>query len=63
MKEQKWIGYTKDAYLGQDEYGDIKWSPRKFYRCPNCRRGTAVQTNFCPDCGAKLEKADVYPSN
>ena len=59
----KWVGYTANAFIGTDGYGAPKFAERKFYRCPNCHRGSAVQTNYCPDCGAKLEKEDVYPKN
>ena len=25
------------------------------YRCGRCGRGTAVKTNYCPNCGAKMD--------
>ena len=28
---------------------------RTTYRCGLCRRGTAVKSNYCPNCGAKME--------
>lgn len=59
----KWEGYTVGAFIGMDEYNEPRFADRKFYRCSNCRKGTAVQTNFCSHCGAKMEKAEVYPKN
>ena len=28
---------------------------RTTYRCGLCGRGTAVKSNYCPNCGAKME--------
>ena len=55
-KDATWKGYTCSAFIGMDGL-DPKFAERRFYRCSNCRRGTAVQTNFCPDCGAKMQKS------
>ena len=29
---------------------------RKTYRCSECGRKTAIAENYCPNCGAKMEK-------
>lgn len=31
--------------------------PHITYRCSRCGRGTVVKTNYCPSCGAKMDKA------
>lgn len=54
MKHEYWIGFDTDAYLGRDTHGEPKLSPRKFYRCHGCRKGSAVKTKYCPNCGAKM---------
>ena len=28
------------------------------YRCGRCGRGTVVKTNYCPNCGAKMDEED-----
>ena len=40
-----------------------RWTPsgavavtRTTYRCGLCGRGTAVKSNYCPNCGAKMEQ-------
>jgi hypothetical protein len=50
-----WMGYETSTLLGHDEGGEPIWSPRHFYRCSCCGRGSAVQTKYCPGCGAKME--------
>lgn len=39
-----------------------RWTPsgavavtRTTYRCGFCGRGTAVKSNYCPNCGAKMD--------
>lgn len=39
-----------------------RWTPsggtlvdRATYRCSRCGRGTAVKSNYCPNCGAKMD--------
>lgn len=51
----EWIGYETSSYNGNDEYGEPRWIPKKFFRCSICRKGTAVRHNFCPNCGAKMD--------
>lgn len=41
------------------------WTPsgavavtRTTYRCGLCGRGTAVKSNYCPNCGAKMDGGD-----
>ena len=42
-----------------------RWTPsgavmvaRTTYRCGLCGRGTAVKSNYCPNCGAKMDGGD-----
>ena len=51
-----WIKYDTSSYGGIDELGDLKWIPKLYYRCSRCRKGTVVQTPYCPYCGVKMGK-------
>lgn len=55
VRRGKWIEYETSSYNGIDDNGEVKWIPKKFFRCSICRKGTAVRSNFCPNCGAKMD--------
>lgn len=47
-----------------------RWTPsgavavtRTTYRCGLCGRGTAVKSNYCPNCGAKMDGGDGNEAN
>ena len=52
-----WEEYSCSQYMGTDEVGDPKWRDGRFYVCHNykCRRKTVIKSNYCPNCGAKME--------
>ena len=57
VRHSYWESYDIDQFMGTDEWGDPKWRRGRFYICHNrrCRRKTAVKSNYCPNCGAKME--------
>lgn len=52
-----WEGYSCSQYMGTDECGEPKWRDGRFYVCHNykCRRKTVIKSNYCPNCGAKMD--------
>ena len=52
-----WEGYSCSQFMGIDEDGEPKWRDGRFYVCHNyrCRRKTVVKSNYCPNCGAKMD--------
>lgn len=52
----RWKG-VDSSYWRWADYG-AKVINRITYRCSNCGRGSAMKTNYCPNCGAKMEDVD-----
>lgn len=52
-----WESYSCSQFMGTDGWGEPKWRDGRFYVCHNykCRRKTVVKSNFCPNCGARME--------
>lgn len=52
-----WEEYSCSQYMGTDECSEPKWRDGRFYVCHNykCRRKTVIKSNYCPNCGAKME--------
>lgn len=54
VRRGEWIEYACSAYGGIDEYGDVKWIPKKKFLHEECGRWNAIREPFCPNCGAEM---------
>lgn len=50
VKHGHWVGYETKSYKNS-ENGIAK----KYYRCSSCRYFNAIRSNYCPNCGAKMD--------
>lgn len=50
----QWIGIDSSFWKPTHSGGIPVF--RKIYRCSECRRRTAIAENYCPNCGAKMDK-------
>lgn len=55
-----WEEYSCSQYMGTDECGEPKWRDGRFFVCHNykCRRKTVIKSNYCPNCGARMDCGD-----
>ena len=51
----RWRKYTDDRFNGYDNAGRIRYRKVYSYECSNCGRNVAVKSNYCPNCGAKMD--------
>ena len=51
-----WDKYEDDKFIGYGADGRIQYRKVYTYYCGRCGRGTAVKTNFCPNCGADMRE-------
>ena len=51
-----WDKYEDDKFMGYDANGRIQYRKVYTYYCGRCGRGTAVKTNYCPNCGADMRE-------
>lgn len=54
VKHGHWVGYETKSYKNS-ENGIAK----KYYRCSSCRYFNAIRSNYCPNCGAKMDGGDL----
>lgn len=57
VRHSYWEEYSCSQYMGMDEEGEPKYRDGRFLVCHNycCRRKTVVKSNYCPNCGAKMD--------
>ena len=51
-----WDKYEDEKFMGYDANGRIQYRKVYIYYCGRCGRGTAVKTNYCPNCGADMRE-------
>ena len=53
VQRGKWIGWHGDKMVGDGEYRHYHYNT-----CSECYKGSAVKSNFCPNCGARMDGHD-----
>ena len=50
-----WREYSHSALVRWKD-GEPVWADRSVFRCSRCDFGTIARHNYCPRCGAKMDK-------
>ena len=50
------VTQVRHGWWTWNEEGEIDWE--QFYRCSNCGDKEYWESNFCPNCGAKMDGGD-----
>ena len=51
----QWEKYTEEKFNGYDADGRIRYRKVRIYYCDKCGHGSVVKSNYCPNCGAKMD--------
>lgn len=55
VKHGEWEGRIHGRFYGTDEDGEPIFRDGVVYYCSECRRRSIIKTNFCPDCGTRMD--------
>lgn len=58
VKHGKWNGWHGDKLVGIDDNGDDMYRHYHYNTCSECGRGNAIKSDYCPNCGAKMDLED-----
>ena len=55
----RWKGYNVPHWTKRyEDNGDPEYKYHAEYVCSICRRRTIIKENYCPNCGAKMERKE-----
>lgn len=58
VKRGRWKAYSVPHWTKRyDDNGDPEYKYHNEYVCSICRRRTIVCENYCPNCGAKMDRS------
>ena len=63
VKHGEWEGYTHSRFYGTDKNGEPIYRDGVLYYCSECRRRSIIKTNYCPNCGTKMDKGSEENNN
>lgn len=56
VRHEVWFEYETKAFTGKyDKVGNAIFVDKKYFRCSNCDQGSIYKSNYCPNCGAKMD--------
>lgn len=58
VKHGEWKGYTHSVFFRLDKDDNPICRDRVLYYCSECSRRSSIKTNYCQNCGAKMDEGD-----
>ena len=58
VRHGEWKGYTHSVFFRLDKDDNPICRDRVLYYCSECSRRSSIKTNYCPNCGAKMDKGE-----
>ena len=58
VKHGEWKGYTHSVFFRLDKDDNPICRDRVLYYCSECSRRSSIKTNYCQNCGAKMDGGD-----
>ncbi len=55
VRHGEWIGYTHSVFFRLDKDDNPICRDRVLYYCSECSRRSSIKTNYCQNCGAKMD--------
>lgn len=55
VKHGEWKGNTYSKFYGLDSVSNPIYRDGVLYYCSECSRKSIIRTNYCPNCGAKMD--------
>ena len=50
-----WHAWTTERIVYSKKAGTYAWREYHYITCSGCGYGTIIKSNYCPDCGAKMQ--------
>ena len=51
----KWKEWDDETFVGMNKFGKEVYRPFRYYTCSLCCKGSAIKSNYCPNCGARMD--------
>lgn len=55
VRHGKWKEWDGDAFVGMNKFGKEVYRNFRYYTCSLCCKGSAIKSNYCPNCGARMD--------
>lgn len=55
VRHGKWKEWDGEAYVGMNKFGKEIYRHFRYYTCSLCCKGSAIKSNYCPNCGARMD--------